>query len=62
LNQEDFEDLRTNLRQFVNEEREVAKLSRLQMDEFASKIATAHAKEMALEDFASHWGLDGLKP
>jgi len=60
--EKDFEYLRRNLLQLVNEEREVAKLSKLQMDDFASKVATAHAEEMANADFASHWGRNGLKP
>ena len=46
----------------INEERAIEKLRPVVLDEFASRIATQHAREMALNDYASHWGLDGLKP
>ena len=46
----------------VNEERAVAKVSELKTDELATRVATIHATEMATQEFASHWGRDGLKP
>lgn len=57
-----FAEIRANLFEMVNEEREVAKLKPLQIDELATQVATKHAQEMAVEDFASHWGRDGRKP
>ena len=57
-----FTEIRANLLEMVNEEREVAKLNPLLLDELASQVATKHAHEMAVEDFASHWGRDGRKP
>lgn len=59
---EKFAELRANLLQMVNEERAVAKVQPLKMDELATRVATEHANEMALHEFASHWGRDGLKP
>ncbi len=46
----------------VNEERAVAKVPELKIDELATRVATGHATEMATHEYASHWGLDGLKP
>lgn len=46
----------------VNEERAVAKVSELKIDELATRVASSHATEMATQEFASHWGRDGLKP
>lgn len=46
----------------VNEERAVANLSVLKMDELATRVATGHATQMAAHEFVSHWGRDGLKP
>lgn len=57
-----FADLRANLLKMVNEERAVEKVPALAMDELATRVATKHATEMALHEFASHWGRDGLKP
>jgi uncharacterized protein YkwD len=57
-----FEIIRTNLLQLVNEERSVAKVPALEMDDLATAVATAHAEDMAKGKFTSHWGRDGLKP
>jgi hypothetical protein len=59
---ERFAELRTNLLDMVNEERAVAKVSELKIDELATRIATTHAIELANDEFISHWGRDGLKP
>jgi uncharacterized protein YkwD len=55
-------DLRKNLLDMVNEERDVEKVPPLEMDELATEVATRHALDMATNEFASHWGSDGLKP
>lgn len=57
-----FTEIRANLLEMINEERAVAKLNPLLIDELATQVATGHAQEMAVEDFASHWGRDGRKP
>ena len=59
---ETFADLRANLLEMVNEERAVAKVPPLAMDPLATRVATQHATEMAMHEFASHWGRDGFKP
>lgn len=59
---EKFADLRANLLEMVNEERAVAKVQPLAMDPLATRVATQHATEMAMHEFASHWGRDGFKP
>src|SRR5690349_17584128 len=56
-----FSELRANLLEMVNEERAVEKLKPVEMDDLATRVATAHATEMATHQFASHWGRDGLK-
>lgn len=57
-----FADIRANLLEMINEERAVEKVRPLAVDELATQVATKHAIEMAREEFASHWGRDGLKP
>lgn len=57
-----LDDLRANLLQLVNEERDVHKVPLLKHDDFATKIAQAHAEDMAVHEYVSHWGRDGLKP
>ena len=57
-----FDEIRENLLQLINEERDVAKLPTLEIDELATKVATHHAEDMANGEFVSHWGRDGLKP
>lgn len=55
-------EIRANLFEMINEEREVAKVPLLKVDELATQVATKHAMEMASGEFASHWGRDGRKP
>lgn len=57
-----FAEVRANLLELVNEERAVAKVRALAMDELATQVATKHAVDMATAQFFSHWGRDGLKP
>ena len=57
-----FTEIRSNLLAMVNEERSVAKVQPLAIDELATQVATKHAAEMAAGEFASHWGRDGRKP
>lgn len=59
---ERFAELRANLLEMVNEERAVAKVPLVAIDELATRVATSHATEMAVHEFASHWGRDGFKP
>ena len=55
-------EIRANLLEMVNEERAVAKVPPVKVDELATQVATRHAVEMAVDEFASHWGRDGRKP
>jgi uncharacterized protein YkwD len=57
-----FAEIRANLLEMVNEERDVANVPAVEMDELAAKVATKHAVDMATGVFASHWGRDGFKP
>lgn len=57
-----FADIRANLLEMINEERAVEKVRPLAVDDLATQVATKHAIEMAREEFASHWGRNGLKP
>lgn len=59
---ERFAELRANILEMVNEERAVAKVPPVAMDALATRVATGHATEMALHEFASHWGRNGFKP
>lgn len=57
-----FREIRANLLEMINEERAVAKVPPLAVDELATQVATKHAVEMAVDEYASHWGRDGRKP
>ena len=57
-----LDQLRNNLLQLVNEEREVAELQPVAIDDLATQIATKHAREMAKYDYVNHWNREGLKP
>ena len=57
-----FKEIRANLLEMINEEREVAKVPPLIVDELATRVATKHAEEMAGDEYVSHWGRDGRKP
>ena len=56
-----IKDIRKNLLEMVNEEREVEKVRPVEMDELATEVATKHAVDMATNGFASHWSSNGLK-
>lgn len=57
-----IKDLRKNLLDMVNEEREVEKVPPVELDDLATEVATKHALDMVTNEFISHWGSDGLKP
>src|SRR5712671_4306670 len=52
---------RQQLLKLVNDERQKAGLSQLELDDLACKVANEHALDMALGGFLSHWGRDGRK-
>lgn len=60
--EKNFAEIRANLLEIINEERAVAKVSPVAIDELAQQVATKHAVDMVTGEFASHWGRDGLKP
>jgi hypothetical protein len=55
-------DIRSNILEMINEERDVAKVSPVELDDLATEVATKHGVDMVTNEFASHWGSDGLKP
>ncbi|MGH9971540.1 MAG: CAP domain-containing protein [Pyrinomonadaceae bacterium] len=57
-----LDDIPKQLLGLVNEERFVAGVPRLEMDDLASRVASAHAIDMATGNFISHWGRNGRKP
>ena len=57
-----FKDIRKNLLEMINEERDVEKVPPVELDDFATQVATKHAVDMVTNEFISHWGTDGLKP
>ena len=57
-----FKEIRRDLLQMINEERDVEKVPPLELDDFANEVATKHAVDMVTNEFISHWGTDGLKP
>jgi len=57
-----IKEIRANLFEMINEEREVEKVPTVELDELATEVATKHALDMVRGAFASHWGRDGFKP
>ncbi len=57
-----FKDIRKNILNMINEERDVEKVQPVELDDLATEVATKHAVDMATNEFISHWGTDGLKP
>lgn len=60
--EETIKEIRQNLLEMINEERDVAKVPPVALDELATEVATRHAIDMVTNEFTSHWGSDGLKP
>ncbi|MBI4852321.1 MAG: hypothetical protein HY819_11040 [Acidobacteria bacterium] len=56
------EQLKQHIFQLINQERRSQGLRPIELDDFASKIAERHAKEMLEYEFTSHWNQAGLKP
>ena len=57
-----FKEIRKEIFQMINEERDVEKVQLLEMDDLASEVATKHAVDLVSREFIGHWGSDGLKP
>ena len=57
-----LDQLRSNILQLVNEERAVAKVPPVAIDDLATQVATKHAREMVKHKYVSHWNREGLKP
>jgi uncharacterized protein YkwD len=53
--------VREKLLNLLNEERVQAGLNRLELDDLACTVASAHAQDMIRGQFLSHWGSDGRK-
>jgi uncharacterized protein YkwD len=59
---ETIKDLRKNILEMINEERDVEKVPPVELDDLATEVAAKHAVDMVTNEFVSHWGSDGLKP
>ena len=57
-----FKEIRKNLLQMINEERDVEKVPLVQLDDLATEVATKHAVDLVTNEFIGHWGSDGFKP
>ncbi len=57
-----FKEIRKKVFEMINEERDVAKVQPVEMDDLATEVATKHAVDLATKEFIGHWGSDGLKP
>jgi uncharacterized protein YkwD len=57
-----FKEIRKNLLEMINEERDVEKVQLVEMDDLATEVATKHAVDLVTNEFIGHWGSDGLKP
>jgi uncharacterized protein YkwD len=62
LSEGQLKELQASLLTMINEERSLAQVPVLAMDDLASRVAAGHALDMAKGKFASHWGSDGRKP
>ena len=57
-----FKEIRKNIFEMINEEREVENVPLVEMDDLATEVATKHAVDLVTKEFIGHWGSDGLKP
>jgi len=57
-----FKEIRKNLLEMINEERDVEKVPLVELDDLATEVATKHAVDLVTNEFLGHWGSDGLKP
>ena len=62
FNEADLPLARNRLLDLVNTGRAQAGLAKLELDDLACKVANDHARDMATNQFLSHWGSNGLKP
>jgi hypothetical protein len=62
FSEDDIPAARRQLLAQLNAERSRARLSLLELDELAGKVANEHARDMISGEFLSHWGSDGRKP
>jgi uncharacterized protein YkwD len=62
FNDEQLPLARQQLLNQLNAERAAAGLSEVKLDELACSVANEHARDMAKNEFLSHWGSDGRKP
>jgi hypothetical protein len=60
--EDDIPAARRQLLAQVNAERSRARLSVLELDDLAGRVANEHARDMISGEFLSHWGRDGRKP
>lgn len=54
--------LKQHIFQLINQERASQGLRPVELDDFASKVAERHAREMLDYEFTSHWNQKGFKP
>jgi uncharacterized protein YkwD len=54
-----FKEIRKNILEMINEERDVEKVPPVELDDFATDVATKHAVDMVTNEFISHWALTG---
>src|SRR6185369_2368847 len=57
-----FKEIRKEIFQMINEERDVEKVQLVELDDLATEVATRHAVDLVTREFIGHWGSDGLKP
>jgi len=57
-----FKEIRKNVFEMINEERDVEKVPLVELDDLATEVATKHAVDLVTNEFIGHWGSDGLKP
>jgi len=62
FSEDDLPWARNRLLELANAERSQARLSLLELDDLAGKVANEHARDMVTGQFLSHWGTDGRKP
>jgi len=57
-----LKELQASLLTMINEERAIERVPPVAMNDLATRVAAAHAVDMARGKFVSHWGSDGRKP
>lgn len=62
LSKEEILEIKQRIVALINQQRRSHGLRPVELDEFASRVAESHCKDMLAGNYISHWNRDGIKP